>query len=363
MTTLLLAPAPDADTKFRTESGASLGTRSSGNAEATGNAEARCAPIVDELTRRGVLAGGLSSAMFGLAACGSNRDAGSSSTPSRSTRSISTAKGQVRVPSNPKRVVTIQPSATSTLYDLGLTPVGVYDEGAQYISPRYLARWKAAPKIGSDQIDVEKVAALNPDLIIGVDYSWNTDVLPKLSKIAPTVIAPATTWQATAHTTADAVNRLHRLATLQKRVADLSAQIKSQYADVLARFRWDILQGGFDAGQFWLYGPKSDAGSILAAAGVQFASGSAAISGSDNQPLSYEKLDVLADAGVIGYYANFDGTPNNQGPQLFAQAGFQNLAAVRAGRTVPIPDFLPGGYGDALAILDELVAGLKKLGG
>jgi hypothetical protein len=28
---------------------------------------------------------------------------------------------------------------------------------------------------------------------------------------------------------------------------------------------------------------------------------------------------------------------------------------------VPFPDFLPNGYGDALAVLDELEAGLKKI--
>ncbi|MDQ7908746.1 hypothetical protein RB614_29865 [Phytohabitans sp. ZYX-F-186] len=63
---------------------------------------------------------------------------------------------------------------------------------------------------------------------------------------------------------------------------------------------------------------------------------------------------------MIGFYAGYDGKPNNQGPQLFAQKGFTRLAAVQASRLVPIPDFLPGGYG-ALAVLDELEAGLTKL--
>ncbi len=35
---------------------------------------------------------------------------------------------------------------------------------------------------------------------------------------------------------------------------------------------------------------------------------------------------------------------------------------MKAGHTVPIPDFLPAGYGDALAVLDQLEAGLKTLG-
>jgi ABC-type Fe3+-hydroxamate transport system substrate-binding protein len=99
---------------------------------------------------------------------------------------------------------------------------------------------------------------------------------------------------------------------------------------------------------------------------VRFASGSVDAASSQSpgrgvRALSYEKIDLLADSGVIGFYANYDNTPNNEAPALFAQQGFKDLAAVKAGRLVPFPDFLPGGYGDALAVLDELETGLKKL--
>jgi iron complex transport system substrate-binding protein len=334
--------------------------------------DAEFAAIVDELSRRGFLAGGLgTAALLGLAACGSSGGgaAGSPSSAAPSTRQVTTAKGPVTVPADPKRVVSIQPSATATLYDVGVASVGVYDEGSQYISPRYRTKWAAAPKIGSGgEIDVEKVAALDPDLIIGFDYDWNTKVYSQLTALAPTVIAPATTWQAGAHTVADAVNRLDRLTALSHQLTSRSARIKQTYAAQLAAYKWDLLQGGFDKGQYWLYGPNTDVGTILAAAGVQFASGSLDSASSTNpgkgvRELSYEKIDLLSDAGVIGFYANYDNTPNNEAPALFAQQGFKNLAAVKAGRLVPFPDFLPGGYGDALAGLDELEAGLTKLEG
>lgn len=302
--------------------------------------------------------------LLGLAACGS-ADAGQGAAPSSataSTRQVDTVNGPVTVPADPLRIVSIQPSATATLYDVGVSPVGVYDQGSEYISPRYLTDWDAATKIGTNgQIDLEKVAALEPDLIIGLDYEWNTKVYSQLSALAPTVIAPTTTWQSTAQTVAEAVGRADELTTLQHQLADRSAQIKQTYAGQLAAHTWDILQGGFDQGQFWLYGPNSEVGTILAGAGVQFATGSAQISDPGPKTLSYEQIDTLSDADVIGFYANFDGTPNNEGPALFAQTGFAALPAVQAGRTVPFPDFLPGGYGDALAVLDELQGGLAKL--
>jgi iron complex transport system substrate-binding protein len=335
--------------------------------------DAEFARIIDELSRRGFLAGGLgTAALLGLAACsssGTGADAGGSSSSSAgpSTRQVTTAKGPVTVPADPKRVISIQPSATATLYDVGIASIGVYDEGSQYISPRYRTKWEAAATVGTGgEIDVEKVAALSPDLIIGFDYDWNTKAYSQLTELAPTVIAPATTWQAGAHTVADAVNRLGKLDTLIQQLTIRSAQIKHTYATQLAAYKWDLLQGGFEEGQYWLYGPNTDCGSILAAAGVRFASGSVDAASSQSpgrgvRALSYEKIDLLADSGVIGFYANYDNTPNNEAPALFAQQGFKDLAAVKAGRLVPFPDFLPGGYGDALAVLDELETGLKKL--
>ena len=136
------------------------------------------AAIVDELTRRGFLTGAAgAAALLGLTACGSSgHDAGgSSSAAAPTTRTVSTAKGNVTVPADPKRIVAVQPTALATLLDIGVGVVGAYDQGADYISPRYKAKWQAAPKIGTaGQIDVEKVAALHPDLIIGLDYEWIT---------------------------------------------------------------------------------------------------------------------------------------------------------------------------------------------
>lgn len=328
----------------------------------------------------GAVAGGLA-LVAALAACGSSGSSAKSSASGSGsasasasaaatggaggtggTRTVQTAEGPVQVPADAKRIVAIQPSALATLLDVGETVVGTYDEGEQYVSPRYLTAYKAAAKVGDNgEINVEKVAELHPDLIIGLDYEWNTSVYSKLKEIAPTVIAPVDSWSQTAQAVAAAVGRTDQLNALAAKVQTRSEQIKSTYAGVLSRYHWDILQGGFDKGQFWLYGPGSDAGRILAGAGVQFASGSAGVSGPANKTISYEKLDTLSSADVIGFYAGYDDKPNNEGPALFAQPGFKRLKADTSDRLVAFPDFLPGGYGDALALLDELEAGLKKL--
>lgn len=322
-------------------------------------AEDEWSAIVASLTRRQLIERGIglgAAVLLGDGVLASVADAADSG-----WRTIETAKGKVKVPAAPKRIVSIQPAPLSTLYDLGLPVWGVYDLGAQYVAPRYRTRWKKAAKVGTaGQISVEKVAALHPDLIIGADYSWNSDVYSQLSKVAPTVLTVTNSWIATAQMTANAVNRTHALQALKERLAERSRQIKTRYAATLRTYRWDLLQGGFTAGEYWIYGPSSDIGRIYAGAGVRFASATRGTHGF-NRTVSYEQIDLLSDADVIGFYANYDGTPNNESPKLFAQAGFKRLAAVKAKHLVPIPDFLPGGYGDALAALDELEAGLEKL--
>ena len=311
-------------------------------------------------------------ALGALAACSSGAS-GSSGTSaaadaasgSAGTHVVQTAEGAVTVPSSPQRIVSIQPSAFATLLDVGDAGkvVGTYDEGAGYVSPRYLSVYNKVTKVGNEgQLNLEEIATLKPDLIIGANYTWNTQDYKELSAIAPTVIAPVTTWQATAQTIADAAGRGSQLDALETQLSAGEAQIKTQYATELAAYKWDILQGGFDSGQYWIYGPGSDVGTILAAAGVRFASASAGTSGSANRSVSYERIDLLDDAGVIGYYSDYSSSaPTNDGPQLFAQDGFKALSATKAKRLVAFPDFLPGGYGDALAVLAELRTGLKSL--
>jgi iron complex transport system substrate-binding protein len=320
---------------------------------------------------RSLFASAAALAVLGMsAACSGGADDGASAAAAASgtaaaTHSVPTAEGAVTVPSTPQRIVAIQPSAFATLLDVGdaAEVVGVYDEGADYVSPRYLTAYNAATKVGSEgELDLEKIAALKPDLIIGVDYSWNTDDYKQLSAIAPTVIAPVTSWQDTAKTVAEAAGRGTELDALSAKLGTREAQIKTAYATTLARYRWDILQGGFDSGQYWIYGPGSDVGTILGAAGVRFATAGTRTPGADDRSVSYEQIDLLDDADVIGYYADYSSTaPANDGPQLWAQAGFKALTATKTDRLVPLPDFLPGGYGDALAVLDELTAGLKAL--
>jgi iron complex transport system substrate-binding protein len=328
-------------------------------------------------SRRAFIGGGLAAALT-LAGCGGGSSEGAGSGPGdegSGARVVQTVKGPVEVPAEPTRVVSVYPSTVDPLYDLGVDPVGVYDIGsASEISPRYRARWVKAAKIGDDgELDLDKIAGLEPDLIVGADYEWNTNYYGRLGKLAPTVVAPSTEWREAAHLIAAAVGRFDRLAELQKELEQRSAKVRKEFASELDAFRWDLVQGGGEGGEYLLYGPDSGPGGVLGGAGVRLAPGSAGVTDGEDESFSAvgvtgglegvtngSEIDALEGAGVIGFYATFTGEPKNENV-LFGQPEFQQLEAVRAGRMVPLPDFLPDGYGDALALVGQLEAGLRTL--
>ncbi|HDR4765355.1 TPA: iron-hydroxamate ABC transporter substrate-binding protein [Bacillus thuringiensis] len=87
--------------------------------------------------------------------------------------------GKVEVPANPKRVVVLS-SFAGNVMSLGVNLVGVDSWSKQ--NPRFESKLKDVAEVSDE--NVEKIAELNPDLIIGLSNIKNVD---KLKKIAPTV--------------------------------------------------------------------------------------------------------------------------------------------------------------------------------
>ncbi|WP_223691941.1 ABC transporter substrate-binding protein [Leifsonia poae] len=298
----------------------------------------------------------------GVAACSSGA---SGSTAHAASHTVKTANGEISVPVHPQRVVSVHSWTTESLYDLGLTPVAVEDSGEQYVPSRYLDRWKKAPKIsnGAD-LNLEQIAALKPDLIVGVDVPYLAKLYPKLKAIAPTAFAPfGTGWSEYATATAKFVNEPAALNTLKAGYDEKIASIKKEYAPELAKYSWDVIQGGFDDGNYWIYGDGSPVGSILKSLGATFGSASTAVKGDDNNSVSYEQTDLLADADFLIYYTNNDGTPANNIDKLFALQSFKQLKAATADRVVPTTDFLPGSYSDGIGVLDVIEKALAAAKG
>ncbi|NMD58243.1 iron-siderophore ABC transporter substrate-binding protein [Tsukamurella conjunctivitidis] len=174
--------------------------------------------------------------------------------------------GETTVPVAPKRVVVIDSPHLDALVALGIAPVGATVSAANDGFPGYLRdRLGGTTSVGSTTTpNVEQIAALRPDLIIGSTVR-HEKMYAQLSGIAPTVfsVETGTNWKEQANITADAVNRTAemttRLAELDARAAAVGRQVGASGTTLsIVRFR---------ANGFRLYGPETFSGSVIAAMG------------------------------------------------------------------------------------------------
>ena len=161
----------------------------------------------------------------GLAACGgSSQDAAAAPSAAASSSavafpvSIENRFGTTEVPAEPQRVVTVGFNDQDFVLALGVTPVGVRENLGDYdATQRPWAQEQLAgadlPTVGGAEIDVEAVAALRPDLIVGVYSYMDQAVYDQLSAIAPTLAQTAdhadgaTPWQDQTLLTGEALGR------------------------------------------------------------------------------------------------------------------------------------------------------------
>ena len=138
----------------------------------------------------GLLAAALA---LSLAACGSGPDAatgdGTAAPAASSTRTVETARGPVEVPAEPERVVVLDTGELDSAVALGVVPVGAVRAPVQDGLLGYLADdLDGVELVGEiDEPDLERIAALDPDLILGSELRVG-QVYDQLSAIAPTVL-------------------------------------------------------------------------------------------------------------------------------------------------------------------------------
>lgn len=141
--------------------------------------------------------------------------------------------GEAVIEAPPERVVSVGFNDQDTLLALGVTPVGVREWYGDY--PYATWPWAqdelgdATPEVlPAAEINFEAVAALDPDLIVGVFSGMTADDYELLSQIAPTVAQPAeytdfgTPWREVTRIYGRAVGAPDRAEQV---IADLDARL------------------------------------------------------------------------------------------------------------------------------------------
>lgn len=243
----------------------------------------------------------------------------STSTPvSGGMRTVPTHYGDVEVPMAPQRVVAVSYDTPWQLQAAGVKPVAVQDYG-KWIS-EFTADQQAfidgVATIGSfGELNLEAIAAANPDLIVGDAYEIDEPTYEQLKAIAPTAIATGDSrgdWKAISGAVADAAGA-GDVATEAKATYDAElARITSTYAEQLA-LPWAHISLGDTEAAFSVQFPTGVVGRML----FDELGATWAPSLPDGEPgagyesYSFEAMGtILADVEVVVHYLRADGSDN-----------------------------------------------------
>ncbi|MFJ8822354.1 ABC transporter substrate-binding protein [Streptomyces sp. NPDC102467] len=282
------------------------------------------------------------------------------------TRRITDAQGRkVTVPSDPKKVVTLSEPTTDATLALGMKPVGVTAGRGQKGVSTYLADKASTAQVVATvaEADMEKLAALQPDLILLDETTGAKKTVDKLQKIAPTVVTAKLNedWKKSFTDTADALNKK---ADAEKWLTDFDAEV----ADVKKKL-------GDNAGTSvsvirWQDGAPSVVGkgdgvvaSTLKALGATRPKDQQGASTGHSEPVSLEKLDTIdGDWMFFGTLAD-----RADGEKAYGEAqkvtNFSKLKAEKNKHVVVVQGSAwnsAGGPLSARVVLDDLKGALAK---
>jgi iron complex transport system substrate-binding protein len=246
-----------------------------------------------------------------LGACGSES---TKTTPSAATTTAQSGTfpatvthkyGTTTVTQQPKRVVVVGIREQDALLALGVAPVATtrwYGKEPGALEPWARAKLNGAPLPAvlpaGDGIDLERVAAQRPDLIVGIDKGMTRDQYEKLSKLAPTIAPPAGTidygasWQQDLQMVGDALGKRPEADRLQAQVEDQIRQVAADHPQWKGK---EAINATLDSGAFYVYGPKTANTQLFQQLGFAYPPSLAKVGGSSDfgGTVSGERADLL----------------------------------------------------------------------
>ncbi|MGG8363144.1 ABC transporter substrate-binding protein, partial [Bacillus cereus] len=200
-----------------------------------------------------------------LSACGksNNKEESTKEDNKKEVVTVEHAMGKTEVPANPKRVVILTNEGTEALLELGVKPVGAVKSwtGDPWY-PHIKDKMKDVKVVGDEgQVNVETIASLKPDLIIG-NKMRHEKVYEQLKAIAPTVFSETLRgeWKDNFKFYAEALNKEKEG---QKVVADYESRIKDLKGKLGDKVNQEISMVRFMPGDVRIYHGDTFSGVIL----------------------------------------------------------------------------------------------------
>ncbi|MGH8908552.1 MAG: iron-siderophore ABC transporter substrate-binding protein [Egibacteraceae bacterium] len=260
--------------------------------------------ITNGLTRRGLLTGAGAIGVLTVLPGSAWAQATGEAAPGAFPVTIEHAYGSTEIGEEPRRVVSVGYNDQDPIVALGVIPVGVMEwyynqpTGFFWVTERY---GDTPPETvnGADlEINFEKVAALRPDLIVGVS-GLEEDDYQTLSRIAPTLAQPpgegrysSAPWQVSQRMIGRALGRADRAEQL---IAEVEAQIAAVREEHPEFAGSSAVVGGNEAGVIAIRGSSEVWSEFLTDLGFQFGD----IADEDYKEISEEQLELLGDLDVV----------------------------------------------------------------
>lgn len=296
-----------------------------------------------------------------LAACGTGddqaKDTDEKPKEKEESYTVEHAMGTTTLEQTPEKVVILTNEGTEALLALGVTPVGAVQSWTGDPWYDHIAdEMKDVKVVGVEsQVNVEAIAALKPDLIIG-NKMRQEDIYEQLKAIAPTVFAEDLrgNWKNNFELYAQAVNKEEKgkevLAAYDQRIEDL----KEKLGD---KVNMEVSMVRFMAGDVRIYHKDSFSGVILDQIGL---------ARPENQNkedfaekgVTQERIPAM-DGDILFYftYEEGDGKATEIEKEWIDNPLFQNLEVAKKGEVHKVDDAIwntAGGVKAANLMLDDL---------
>lgn len=310
-------------------------------------------------------------AVLGASSCSASGDGAKEAGAGKgsATRTVTDIAGEVEVPAEPKRIVSVDFYSPATLVDLGVKPVGVvegFDTDDPDLRPkRYHDALKDTPAIGMYyELNIEAVAQQNPDMIFAETRFLRKGELKRLQGIAPVVQLDAAGVGAWKERTLMIGAAIGKSAEVKKQAAVFEKradELKKKYADVLADNRIAVFAYGQDKTTWGTYPAGHFYVPVWDAVGAKFRPYTEGEhkgqEGAVSEWLSLEQIGKLDNADILLYAYGakdfVDGT-------LADNTVWKNLPAVKNGmvfRNIPASVVSSFEWGtESLDALDDVLA-------
>lgn len=298
-------------------------------------------------------------AVFALGACSSGGDTSSKKTTASPSTSytVKHAMGTTKIKGTPKRVVILTNEGTEALLAMGVKPVGAVQswEGNPWYD-HIKDQMKGVKVVGTeDQPNLEEIASLKPDLIIG-NKMRQEKIYKQLSAIAPTVFSDVLRgdWKENFKLYAKA---LHKEKEGNEVIAKFDNRVKELKQKLGDKTKMKVSVVRFVPGDVRIYHKDTFSGVILDQLGFA-------------RPASQDKNDFAeqhvtkerasAMDGDILFYFTYD-TGDNKGNELekdwISDPIFKNLSVSKNHKVYKVDDAIwntAGGVIAANLMLDDI---------